>query len=101
VHRWHTSPVGAASLCGTAESPLRFVDKLAILQYFDGGDPGERQQIIRTSLGVSIIVTVGEVTPHVAAMQIEYAKMIDRHARHKQQKSAAGRKDAFNGERFK
>jgi hypothetical protein len=35
--------------------------------------PGERQQIIRIGLGVSIIVTVNEVTAHIAAIQIDEA----------------------------
>jgi len=53
------------------ESPLRFADNPAIFDYLDGRNPGERQQITCTGLGVTIAVTVSEVTPQIPAMQIE------------------------------
>jgi len=59
------------------------VDKPPIFQYFDGGNPGERQQIIRIGLGSSIMVTVNEVTAHILAMEIDESKIIRRHGRHR------------------
>ena len=53
------------------EIPLLFADKPPIFPDFNAGNPGQHQQLIRMGLGVSIIVTLDEVTDHIPAMQIE------------------------------
>jgi len=45
---WSNDGIFPAPLCAIAKTPIRFVDKSPILQYFDAGNPGERQQIICT-----------------------------------------------------